>query len=413
MGEVKVLESAEEFEHYRELIRYCFSDEFSQKAPIFSFLSDEDRVYGLYEQDKLESGIISRSFDAHLWGEQIKLNGITYVASAPEVRNKGHIRLLMNKILKDAYHEGYAASALYPFLFRFYAKFGYGTAGPVFRYRFSPEDIRKDLVSHIAGSFEPLNSGRENLEKSEKIELFSQRFAAAKQITDSWAENYSFGIDLSFSPEQMRRYLGTQNEQAYIYRNGEGEAVAFIQYKMVPQGEDSYRLEIQRFAYLSAEGLQALMGFLSRHRNQCPKITLYAPSDLPLQELMQEPRIEVSQLSEWMVRPLDAAQLLRMKVRQNSFKGTVRFSLQDPVIEENTATYTIHAGEVSTTGFNGENEIPFELFSSLLSGAYSWKQLSLVGKLPASSDGLITPDVEESLEIFFQPGPPVMVSESF
>ncbi len=404
MSEVRILESAEEFNRYRELIRYCFSDEYSQSAPIFSFLGDEDRAYGLFEQERLETGIISRDFRANLWGESIRLHGVTYVASAPEARNKGHVRTLMNRILQDAYAEGYHASALYPFLFQFYAKFGYGSLGARHSYRFTPEDIQPDLISQVAGTYEPLVSGREELDKPDMIDLFSQRFAEAQQVYNGWAENYSLGIELPMTAEQQRRYLGSQNEQAYLYRNLEGQSVGYLQYKLRPVGEDNVRIEVQRFAYLSAEGFRALMSFLARHRNQCLEIVLPNPRDVPIHLLMEEPRIRLTAESEWMARPLAVKELLKMRIKQSDFTGSLRFSLQDPVIEENTATYTINSGELSVGAFTGENEISFESFSSLLFGAYSWQQLALAGRVPST---------EAELSSLFKPGPPIMLSEGF
>jgi len=417
VSDVRILESAEEFNRYRELIRYCFSDEYSQAAPIFSFLGDKDGVYGLFEQDRLETGIISRDFHSNLWGQPINLHGITYVATAPEARNKGHVRTLMKQILQDAYDAGYHASALYPFLFRFYAKFGYGTLGTQHSYRFTPEDIQSDLLLQIAGTFEPLVSGREELDKPDMIDLFSQRFAEAQQVYNGWTEKYSFGIKLPYTAEQYRRYLGTQNEQAYLYRNSAGEATGFIQYKMKPAREDNVKIQVQRFAYLTTEGLQALMSFLACHRNQCIEIVLHTPRDVPIHLLMEEPRIKLSSDSEWMARPLAVQELLKMKMKQTGYSRTIRFSLQDPVIDANTATYTINSGELSVGAFTGENELSFESFSSLLFGACSWQQLALAGRVPSAEVGLLTPKAEEELSLLFNPefkfGSPIMLSENF
>ncbi len=413
MGEVRNIESAEEFERFRELIRYCFSDEFSQTAPLFSFMGENDRSYGLYENGTLNSGIISRRFTSHLWGEAIQLNGITYVSSAPEARNRGHIRILMEQILRDAYEAGDHASALYPFLFRFYAKFGYGNVGPVYAYHFRPEDIRSDIISQVAGSFEPLASGREELDKAEKIDLYSRRFEEALQVYNGWIRNYSLGIDLPYSAEQYRRYLGTQNEQAYLYRNLDGQAVGFIQYKMKPAREDNVKIQVNRFAYTTEEGFRALISFLARHRNQCVEMKLFAPEDVPVHLIMNEPRVRTSRLAEFMARPLAIPELLQMKIRQCGFTGTVRFSLQDPVIEENTATYTINSGELSVSAFTGENEIEFESFASLLFGAYTWKQLSLSGMVPSAEEGLLTPKTEQELSALFGSNSAVMFGEEF
>ncbi len=413
MDDIRILESAEDYERYRELIRYCFSDEFSQTAPLFNFFGENDLSYGLYEEGVLNSGIISRNFTSNLWGEPIHLNGITYVASAPEARNRGHIRILMERILKDAYASGARASALYPFLFRFYAKFGYGSVGPVYAYRFRPEDIRPDVISRVGGSFEPLTGGREELDKTEKIGLFARRFDEAQRLYNQWVRNYTLGIELPYTGEQYRRYLGTQNEQAYLYRNSDGEAVGFIQYKMRPAREDNVKIQVNRFAYSSEEGFRALIGFLARHRNQCLEIRLYLPSDVPLQPIMQEPRIRASRLTEWMARPLAVPELLQMKLRTSGFSGTLRFSLQDPVIEENTATYTVNSGELSVSAFTGENEISFESFSSLLFGGYTWRHLSLTGQVPSASDGLLTPKTEAELSALFGPAPALMFGEEF
>ncbi|MFW5711827.1 MAG: GNAT family N-acetyltransferase [Spirochaetota bacterium] len=413
MDDVRILESAEDYERFRELIRYCFSDEFSQTAPLFNFFGDSDISYGLYEEGVLNSAIISRSFTSHLWGEPIHLNGITYVASAPEARNRGHIRILMERILQDAYASGARASALYPFLFRFYAKFGYGNAGPVYAYRFRPEDIRPEVLSRIGGGFEPLTGGREELDKTEKIGLFARRFDEAQRLYNEWVRNYTLGIELPYTAEQYRRYLGTQNEQAYLYRNPDGEAVGFIQYKMTPAREDNVKIRVSRFAYTSEEGFRALVGFLARHRNQCLEIKLSLPSDVPLQLIMQEPRIRASRLADWMARPLAVPELLQMRIRASGFSGTLRFSLQDPVIEENTATYTINSGQLSVSAFTGENELSFESFASLLFGGYTWRNLSLSGRVPSAADGLLTPKTEAELAALFGPAPALMFGEEF
>lgn len=102
-----------------------------------------------------------------------------------------------------------------------------------------------------------------------------------------------------------------------------------------------------------------------------------------------------------------------MRIKQSGFSETLRFSLQDPVIEENSATYTIHTGELSVGAFSGENEISFESFSSLLFGAYSWQQLALAGRVPSAEAGLLTPQAEEAFSLLFKPGPPIMLSENF
>jgi len=413
VGEIRVLEHAEDFERYRELIRYCFSDEFSQTAPLFNFIGDADHSYGLYEDGVLGSGIISRRFESFLWGQPLQLNGITYVASAPEVRGRGHVRVLMERILRDAYAAGFHASALYPFLFRFYAKFGYGNVGSMYGYHFRPEDIQPEVSAQVAGSFEPLAGGREELEKPAKIELFARRFEEARQVYNRWIQNFSLGIQLPYTAEQYRHYLGTQNEQAYLYRNSAGEAAGFIQYKMKPAREDNVKIQVQRLAYTTAEGFQALFAFLARHRNQCVEIRLHVPAGVPVHLLMREPRVRAARMAEWMARPLSVPELLQMKIRQAEFGGAVRFSLQDPLIEENTATYTINNGQLSVGAFTGENEIPFESFSTLLFGAYSYQQLSLAGRVSSAEDGLMTPNTEAELRALFGPAPVVMFGDEF
>ncbi|MDC7218467.1 MAG: GNAT family N-acetyltransferase [Spirochaetales bacterium] len=139
MSEVEKLTNPEDLKQYSNLSRYCFFDREGWSDRMFRPESFRGTVYGCKEKGQLMSGVISHNMAFSYWGTGgIASSGIGCVVSDPAVRNEGQIREIMTGLLKDNYGDGKILSFLYPFSYRFYNKFGYGTLGEGVMYTFSP-----------------------------------------------------------------------------------------------------------------------------------------------------------------------------------------------------------------------------------------------------------------------------------
>jgi GNAT superfamily N-acetyltransferase len=136
---------------FRKIARYCFNDLYGWIERIFP-LSFGDRAWGSFSGNVLESGLIARAFESMVFGTWQKMSGIACVESLPEHRNKSNITALMNRALAEEKERGAVFSALYPFKFRFYEKFGYGYSGGFLNSTFAPDDL---AIQTPAGEFVP------------------------------------------------------------------------------------------------------------------------------------------------------------------------------------------------------------------------------------------------------------------
>jgi len=76
-------------------------------------------------------------------GKLIPMAGVSNVASDPVSRRKGHVRKLMEYLVRKSYDDDLNVSTLYPFKDTFYAKFGYVNVNPNTQLVIKPSQLRK------------------------------------------------------------------------------------------------------------------------------------------------------------------------------------------------------------------------------------------------------------------------------
>ncbi len=103
---------------------------------------------GVFADDgRLLSAMMQIPYSVRFNGHDTKMVGIGGVVTDPVARRGGAIRQMFEEGLPRLYGEGHVLSALYPFSFRFYGKFGYTWAHGWRNMAFCPRDIRADLQS--------------------------------------------------------------------------------------------------------------------------------------------------------------------------------------------------------------------------------------------------------------------------
>ena len=388
--EFRQIETEKDCNQYIALMDYCFKDETGWTGRMFP-LPPEDRAFGIFDGDKLAAAMLSKGFTSRIFGKTVLSNGIGCVATAPQYRNRKFIREIFSSVLREEYEKGSLFSALYPFLFDYYQKFGYGSLGNVVAYIFDPSEIRKPEPR--PGRIVPFDNSTRHLD---------DMFSAYNQ----WVQNFDFGI-IRPKPILEKFVQMTEADKAHIflYYNEEETCQGFIQFYFKTLRKYVIRLKVESMAWVDSSALGALMHFLWTHRDQCSDIKWTPPPILPLVWLTKEPRIEQFCNYSWMARPLHVEKLLQLKAELNPTKAEIKFSLLDEILPENDATYIVRGSSVSKEPFEAINVLPFHLFSSLLFGGLSLKQ--------ARFAGLVSMSRGEEAEKFFSLNRNIFLSEDF
>jgi len=364
---IRKITSQEDQQQYQQMAKYCFFDTIGWTDRMFPLPKPRDFAMGLFQGEHLISGVINRRYQVNLWGEKMGMTGISGVASLPEARRKGGVRQVMNQVIREGYLQGDLVSALYPFKFGFYEKFGYGYLGGLRRIQFDPRDLKR---SDFTGSARFYNGSQED-------------FASIQGIIDHWSRGFSFGATWEdFPKESHDKALKESKHHEVLIFDQKGEAVAFLAYEFTSIDKPGTSMDINKAAWSNPSGWKGIVDFLGKHIDQCSQINWIDGGQAPLTLELKEPRPRWTQEGCWMARPLVLDRILQIFVDRFSYTGTVEISTQDPVLPENSGTYLIHQGQVSRTEELSGHFIPFSLLSALLFGSITPKEALLSGALP-------------------------------
>jgi predicted acetyltransferase len=286
------------------------------------------------------------------------------VVSTPQSRNRGYIRRLLSKILKDEKEKGKIVSILMPFKYKFYQKFGYGYLGGATATKFEPDNI--DAFPLLKGKFVKFNGKKEHL-------------TAMYDVHDIWVRNFTGGIESRrLRITKFKEYIKRIKNHLFLYFKN-NECKAYILFRFNYKEFHESEIIINKTAWKDNEGFRGILNFLKTHRDQCQHIEWNVPRNIPFHILCKNPRISQKLLHDFMIRPLDVEKILALKADYTPAIEKITFSIEDPVIPGNSGTYIIEDKEVKKIPLTDENTLPFHIFSSLVVGAISLKEAELIG----------------------------------
>ena len=378
---IRQITTESEQKQFEDVLHYSFQADWARN--LFP-LSEGTLAWGAFSEDRATAGVIESTHHVYLFGEPAKMLGIGGVASLPEFRNGGSIRRLHEAILGTAADRGHVVSALYPFSFGFYAKFGYGTLGPTVMHEFAPEDIRytRAAAGHAVREMDPAE------------------LAAGFDV--AWAKEFTSRYDFANAQdrESIERVIRSSISSGIYIRavvDASGTPVGVIAYRISEAVNYRRTFFLDSIAWRDAAAFQTLMAFVWAHRGQCATVKVSWPDAEFLPAALKEPRSSQTLSHKWMARPIDVCEVLSRRARQSGFSGELAFHLTDPCIPSNTGRYAVEGPNVAfapgeRTAETGE--LAFPVFSSLLFGALSPWAASTQAALPFELDAaeeLFTP----------------------
>lgn len=215
-------------------------------------------VWGVYENGALKAGLTICPFLVH-WGADVVLpmGGIAGVATFVEARGRGFVEQLLIQSLRAMKEEGQVISALYPFSWAFYRRYGWDWVGekrdvkiPLRELKAAPEG--RDVL--------PLTGETVQEELTAGYTAFAKRYRGL-----CTTETHRWGGKLSHS----------DNKTTYVYRYEPTGAYMLWRYG----GESGH---VREFTGTTGTEYKAFLSLLHYFGTQTREASLTLPQDSPI-----------------------------------------------------------------------------------------------------------------------------------
>lgn len=311
---------------YERLCSICYTYPAGRETP--SELPEEKlRIRrGVFDEaGNLLSAMMQIPYQMRFCNQTVSMVGIGGVVTDPTARAQGAIRAIFETDLPTLYREGHVFSALYPFSYRFYGKFGYIWARFGRNMEIARDAIRPDL--HRAEEIIRVLPG----EDDHGMAAIYAQYAADKDFAvlrdeEMWA--------------QKRKGTPWDNlKYAYVLRIA-GEPAAYWIGSM-EKGRGGAKLTLADFAWTSQAGLEAIFAMI-RGMNEVDTVRMQVRSGLEIALLCNEAwDVAAKEDCQGMVRVVNAERALAM-LPAPLLPGRVTITVTDEQIPENCATFAVH-----------------------------------------------------------------------
>ncbi len=368
----------DDLEASQELAVYAFS---IRRTPDWEETDAKryDKTYNQYwylEDDSQKPVAMTRliPYEQNIRGVWKKMTGISAVASAPEVRRKGHMHKLLITALKNTSEDGYALSTLYAFKDFFYVDLGYVKQPPVLNLELNPRQLydRKMPAGYTVQHF------KQNERMNEWKKVYNE---AVKDINGAVKRDEFRWTDYEYE---------SSGNIAIVYSN-EGIPEGVMLYQNKGYGEFGHiekigEMRIADFYWTTPQARRALLHFIFLHSDQIVKVYIpIAPTNNQYVHWYRDMNIPILRAHNTpLARIVDIKQALEGVSIPTV--GEVRLRVKDDYIEENNQTFRIYEedGKLSveaTRDQSVDTTITIHGLTSLLYGSLSTEQVEGLGHI--------------------------------
>ena len=348
---------------------------------------------GMFDGDDLLCTGVHHWFTATVRGSGHPLAGLSGVATPPENRRRGLVADLLSESLVEYRENGYYLSALWPFAYAFYRRYGWAQAGTTATVECDPE-----VLSFAADA----DGGRFR-------ELGPDDFERLNPVLDAAGEGVSLWIRRTEEWWRNRVFEGWEQDP-YVYGvEREGELRGYVVYEV--ENDDGRTMRVRECNALDHEASLDLLRFLSYHDSQVERVRIRSRPDTLLFDLVDDPRALDYELTPGgMVRIVDVGAALAA-LDYPEVEGRLVLSVADPVADWNDDTFAldVRAGEATCTRVDepADANVPITTLSQLFVGHFSVERATVAGDLSVESES-----TEALLDELFPPRE-VCLSEGF
>lgn len=268
---IKKVTDRKYLEQIHELGSYAFNSNHTKEQRDIYLKKNEAIDNYVDEVDgQVTSQVVSYPYQVTINGQVMGMSGIGDVATYPEARGTGSIRLLFEAIFNDLHEKGTELSYLAPFSQTFYRKFGYENIFDYDEIRIPKETIVQ-IKPEKTGSIKRVSW--ENKEAQETIkELY--RKTLGMHNGSLVREDYWWEFVLTFN----------QGRRLAIAYDDKKQACGYIVYGLIGASE----FMIYEMSYTNLFGLKKLMTFVSSHSGSFDEFVSTNLPDPKILELFTE-----------------------------------------------------------------------------------------------------------------------------
>lgn len=308
------------------------------------------------ENNIVTSAVKINEFDMMFDGKPVKMGGVGGVCSAPEYRNNGGVKNILTYSLNYMREKGIYFSALGPFAYEFYRKYGWEW-GFTYQLVNIPVNHLKDFP--LAAKYVPLTKDDNALIESFRLKYIKNIngpvIRSENMCNDRWGTFYN-----NFT-----------HTYASYDENDNITAIAFFRI-------DGKVLRCEELYFLKEIGRQHMLRFFFSHRSQVDEVELQLLRDDDIRTILPTPRIRFWEWANMMVRVIDVKAALELLNSFIPFKENLYIKVIDEQAEWNHKTFKIKNNKnninVEISNYRPDFEITIQRLSQLILGFTSGKQ---------------------------------------
>lgn len=359
---------------FYELYLYAFNKQDDAKRQDFFFYRYNQAIpYGIQKDNQLVSALYALPLKVGLKNVTYSMYGIGDVMSAPEYSGQGSASTLLRYALVKMNQNKVALSYLAPFSFTYYRRFGYEHIFNKLHYYIETTNLTKlQIQKNAAGT---LKKGPLKQFISIIHPLYSQSFLTKQG-----------GL---IRDEKWWHYLTLKNNW---------DVVVYYDEAHIPQGYLIYErqamvLTIKEFVFKTPLAKNALLNFIVKHQNSFEAVIYEAPNCEYSGIFYPDPTIFKTQIIPYMM-----ARIVNLEsfLTKYPFAASldICFTLSDPVISENEATWHLKTDtqvtKLTKTTQPAQINLTIQQLSQICLGATTATKLANLGLVSFSDTTCLT-----------------------
>ena len=342
--EVRPLQTEAEGDRFVNMVGQAFRGSPEQARRRRSHIRMEE-LRGLFVDGELRATL--RLIDMPLWfgAAPVASGGLSAVATPPEYRRQGYIGRLLRATLEEIRDRGWPLSALYPFSFPFYKRYGWEHIVDNVNYTFPIERLPS---RPNAGTWHAVALSTDFNSDPETGGVADDDLAALMGVYDAWVvgQNGPMARDARWWRMQKLAVGRDKRPDAYVWRDAAGTPRAYVIYAFENLTSEWHRrVQVWDWAALDAEALHALLLFLRQHDSQAAEVRIAVPEATRFLALFDNPEFKVEIEAGLMLRLVDVPAALTARRYPPEARAQVTLGVHDPVLDWNTGPVALTAAD--------------------------------------------------------------------
>lgn len=357
---------AEKYEDpMKHILSYCFGlpPEFGDGFMTETFKSKN--CLGCFDGEQLAGLLYITPFEMFFNNRIVLMGGIGGVSTLPEYRHCHCASNMLIKSLEIMKERGYIFSALGPFSYDFYRKYGWELGFHSKRYEIPIEKL-KGLGKGI-GRFKPLTPDKISSVKTLYEYFMSKYNGAIRRDDKTWKSKLNV--------------KGKDRDYAYGYSSQTNELNGYILYSILGN-----KIHVNELIYDSLDTKLELMRFVYNHSAQVETLVWNAPEDDITMLMLKDPRIGQTINPGMMIRVVDVKKTLEAYEFPLLYRGSLAIKIHDEFASWNNGTFNVVIRDGSAIVDKTENNSPdiecdIQTFSQIMLGYIGMEEAIDIGKV--------------------------------